>query len=117
MVPGMPTVGRYLSRNGTPKGDCGMVFDRRYESSYDLDRGFVSDCAQRCHVAEPSVLAIPSSSPAPHRDGPVVFCASATDTNALAVTSPHRNRVNIFRLPDIAVHTRSRRALQHVWPS
>jgi len=30
---GMPTVGRYLSRSGTPNGDCGMVFERRWETS------------------------------------------------------------------------------------
>src|SRR5262249_61325212 len=79
-VPGMPTVGRYLSRSGTPNGDCGMVFERRCETSYVLDFGFASDCAQRCQVAGPSVLAIPISSPAPHREGLVVFCAWAADT-------------------------------------
>src|SRR4029078_448357 len=99
-VPGMPTVGRYLSRNGTPNGDCGMVFERRCEISYDLDRGFARDCAQRCQVAEPSVLAIPISSPCPHRDGAVVFCASAPETSAPRAASAHIKReVNIIRLP------------------
>jgi hypothetical protein len=32
-VPGMPTVGRYFSRSGVPKGDCGMVFERMCDSS------------------------------------------------------------------------------------
>src|SRR6202171_3858827 len=82
-VPGMPTVGRYLSRSGTPNGDCGMVLERRYESSYVLALGLASDCAQRCQVAGPSVLAIPISSFAPHREGPVEYCACATETTAL----------------------------------
>src|SRR6185295_13923784 len=99
-VPVMPTVGRYLSRSGVPKGDCGIVFERGCETSYDLALGFARDCAQRCQVAEPSVLAIPSSSPAPHREGPV--CAWATETSAPAAANAHTNReVNIFRLPYI----------------
>src|SRR5258708_133864 len=32
LVPAMPTVGRYLSRSGTPNGDCGIVFERKCES-------------------------------------------------------------------------------------
>src|SRR5215831_5643423 len=113
-VPGIPTVGRYLSRNGTPKGDCGIVFDRKCEISYDLDRGFAKDCAQRCQVAEPSVLAIPSSSPAPQREGAVVVCASAAEISALAAASAHTNRdVNIIRLPDICRYAaRSRGAIR-----
>src|SRR5262249_5439095 len=115
IVPGIPTVGRYLSRSGTPKGDCGIVFDRTCEISYDLDRGFARDCAQRCQVAEPSVLAIPSSSPAPHRDGAVVVCASANETNAPAPASAYTNReVNIACLPQIAAEAaRSRGAIRH----
>jgi hypothetical protein len=33
MVPGMPTVGRYLSTSGVPNGDCGMVLERMCDSS------------------------------------------------------------------------------------
>ena len=32
-VPGMPTVGRYLSFSGVPNGDCGMELERRCDSS------------------------------------------------------------------------------------
>jgi hypothetical protein len=28
-VPPIPTVGLYLSRNDTPNGDCGIVFERK----------------------------------------------------------------------------------------
>src|SRR5262245_55121881 len=110
----MPTVGRYLSRSGTPKGDCGIVFERRCEISYDLDRGFARDCAQRCHVVEPSVLAIPISSPRPHRDGPVVFWASATETSVPTAASANIKReVNIIRLPRYSSRTERDRAVPH----
>jgi hypothetical protein len=79
------------------------VFERGCETSYDLALGFAKDCAQRCQVAEPSVLAIPSSSPAPHREGPV--CAWAAETSAPAAANAHTNReVNIFRLPIFVAH-------------
>src|SRR5262245_3164948 len=80
-VPGMPTVGRYLSTSGVPNGDCGIVFERTCEISYDLALGLASSGAQRCHVVVPRLLAMPSSSPAGQRD-----CASApVGTNAAAV--------------------------------
>ena len=108
----MPTVGAYLSRSGLPNGDCGMVFERRCEISYDLDRGFARDCAQRCQVAEPSVLAIPISSPCPHRDGAVVFCASAPKPVRQRLASVHIKReVNIVRLPRYLSRTEQDRAV------
>jgi hypothetical protein len=36
---------------------------------------------------------MPISSLGPHREGPVVFCAWATETNALAAASAHKKRV------------------------
>src|SRR5215510_9605226 len=64
----MPTVGRYRSISGVPNGDCGMVFERTCEISYDFAFGLASSGAQRCHVAVPRLLAMPSSSPAGQRD-------------------------------------------------
>jgi hypothetical protein len=80
-----------------------MVFERKYETSYDLALGFARACAQRCHVAVPSVLAIPISSLAPHREGPVVVCAWAMETIAAAAVSAYRHcEINIFGLPFVA---------------
>src|SRR5215813_8642737 len=62
----MPTVGLAFSRNGTANGDCGMVFERRNESSYDFAFGSARSVAQRCQVVGPSVFAIPISSPGGH---------------------------------------------------
>jgi hypothetical protein len=59
----MPTVGRYLSRSGTPNGDCGIVFERKYESSYDFALASARWDAQRCQVLGPSAFAMPISSP------------------------------------------------------
>src|SRR5712671_6601402 len=55
------------------------------------------DCAQRCQVAGPSVLAIPSSSPAPHREEGVAVWAPAAETTVLAVANAKSNRdIDIF---------------------
>src|SRR5215831_14061844 len=70
----MPTVGLAFSRNGIANGDCGMVFERRNDSSYDFAFGSARSVAQRCQVAGPSVFAIPISSPGGHGGE---FCAEA----------------------------------------
>ena len=63
-------------------------------------------------MAEPSVLAIPISSPCPHRDGAVVFCASAAETSrqgrerAYKTRSKHRSSPKVL----VAHGARSRRA-------
>jgi hypothetical protein len=99
----MPTVGRYLSRSGVPKGDCGIVFERGCETSYDLALGFARDCAQRCQVAETECIGHPEFVARPHREGPV--CAWATETSAPAAANAYTNReVNIFRLPAFVAH-------------
>src|SRR5262249_2451269 len=68
-----------------------------------LALGFASDWAQRCQVAGPSVLAIPSSSPAPHREGGAAVWASAAETTVLAVASAKSSReIDILRLPDFS---------------
>jgi hypothetical protein len=89
-VPAIPTVGLYLSRSGTPNGDCGIVLERKCESSYDFALGSASEVAQRCHVAGPSVLAIPISSPG--GQGERGACARHVVVNALAAASAQISR-------------------------